>query len=74
MSKEAFLESGETLSLKCAILHLSVKEIIPLLHWYKGNSSTPLDETRGGVLIETDLLTLTSHLQVSFFYILLFIY
>lgn len=70
MSKEAFLESGETLSLKCAVLHLSTREITPELHWYRGNSTTPLDEIRGGVLIETDLLTLTSHLQVGILFIL----
>ncbi|XP_041982952.1 hemicentin-1-like isoform X2 [Aricia agestis] len=65
MSKEAFLESGETLSLKCAVLHLNPGETTPELHWYRGNNTTPLDETRGGVLVETDLLTLTSHLQVA---------
>ncbi|XP_045454785.1 hemicentin-2-like [Melitaea cinxia] len=65
MNKEAFLESGETLSLKCAVLHLSPGDVTPELHWYRGNSTTPLDEIRGGVLVETDLLTLTSHLQVA---------
>ncbi|CAH2239766.1 jg24655 [Pararge aegeria aegeria] len=65
MNKEAFLESGETLSLKCAILHLSPGETLPEIRWYRGNNTTSLDEIRGGVLIETDLMTLTSHLQVS---------
>lgn len=65
MSKEAFLETGETLSLKCAILHLHPGEAAPLMHWFRGNTTVPLDEVRGGVLIETDHLTMTSHLQVS---------
>ncbi|XP_052756975.1 uncharacterized protein LOC128202065 isoform X1 [Galleria mellonella] len=65
MSKEAFLESGETLSLKCSILHLHPGDIVPEMHWYRGNSTVSLDEVRGGVLVETDHLTLTSHLQVS---------
>ncbi|XP_052744248.1 uncharacterized protein LOC112049423 [Bicyclus anynana] len=65
MNKEAFLESGETLSLKCAVLHLSAGETSPEIRWYRGNSTASLDEIRGGVLIETDLLTLTSHLQVA---------
>ncbi|KAF9808332.1 hypothetical protein SFRURICE_008385 [Spodoptera frugiperda] len=63
MSKEAFLETGETLSLKCAILHLHPGDAVPEMHWYRGNSTISLDEIRGGVLIETDQLTLTSHLQ-----------
>ncbi|XP_052750992.1 uncharacterized protein LOC113514899, partial [Galleria mellonella] len=63
MSKEAFLESGETLSLKCSILHLHPGDIVPEMHWYRGNSTVSLDEVRGGVLVETDHLTLTSHLQ-----------
>jgi hypothetical protein len=66
MSKEAFLETGETLSLKCAVLYFYAGGVEPALRWYKGNTSTPLDELRGGVLIETDHLTLTSHLQVNF--------
>ncbi|CAH2985894.1 unnamed protein product [Chilo suppressalis] len=65
MSKEAFLESGETLSLKCAVLYLHPGTAEPAMRWYKGNTTTPLDEQRGGVLIETDHLTLTSHLQVA---------
>ncbi|XP_026735652.1 protein sidekick-1-like [Trichoplusia ni] len=65
LSKEAFLETGETLSLKCAVLHLHPGEAVPELHWYRGNSTVCLDEVRGGVLIETDHLTLTSHLQVA---------
>ncbi|KAL4713024.1 hypothetical protein ACJJTC_014658 [Scirpophaga incertulas] len=65
MSKEAFLESGETLSLKCAVLYYQTGGTEPAMRWYKGNTSIPLDEVRGGVLIETDHLTLTSHLQVS---------
>ncbi|XP_011558662.3 hemicentin-1 [Plutella xylostella] len=65
MSKEAFLETGETLSLKCAILHLHPGEAAPLMHWFRGNTTVPLDEVRGGVLIETDHLTMTSHLQVA---------
>ncbi|CAG9793360.1 unnamed protein product [Diatraea saccharalis] len=65
MSKEAFLESGETLSLKCAVVYLHPGSVEPALRWYKGNTTTPLDEQRGGVLIETDHLTLTSHLQVA---------
>lgn len=65
MSKEAFLETGETLSLKCAILHLQTGEAVPEMHWFRGNSTVSLDEIRGGVLIETDQLTLTSHLQVN---------
>ncbi|KAF9407366.1 hypothetical protein HW555_012587 [Spodoptera exigua] len=65
MSKEAFLETGETLSLKCAILHLHPGDVVPEMHWYRGNNTTSLDEIRGGVLIETDQLTLTSHLQVA---------
>ncbi|XP_032522668.2 uncharacterized protein LOC116774123 [Danaus plexippus] len=64
MNNEAFLESGETLSLKCAVLHLNPGEASEL-HWYRGNNTTPLDEIRSGVLVETDLLTLTSHLQVA---------
>lgn len=64
MIKEAFLETGETLSLKCAVLNLYPGEEEPVLHWYRGNTTTSLDEIRGGVLIETDHLTLTSHLQV----------
>ncbi|CAK1545466.1 unnamed protein product [Leptosia nina] len=63
MSKETFLETGETLSLKCSILHLNPGEVTPELYWYRGNNSTPLDEIRGGVSVETDQLTLTSHLQ-----------
>nr|XP_034835924.1 leucine-rich repeats and immunoglobulin-like domains protein 1 [Maniola hyperantus] len=65
MNKEAFLESGETLSLKCAVLHLSPGETSPEIRWYRGNTTTSFDELRGGVSIETDLLTLTSHLQVA---------
>ncbi|XP_063374394.1 uncharacterized protein LOC134662052 [Cydia amplana] len=65
MSKEAFLETGETLSLKCAVLHLHSREAAPTLQWYRGNSSVPLDEIRGGVLVETDHLTMTTHLQVA---------
>lgn len=65
MSKEAFLETGETLSLKCAVMHLHPGDTVPELHWYRGNSTVSLDEVRGGVLIETDHLTLTSHLQVA---------
>ncbi|XP_038207506.1 zwei Ig domain protein zig-8-like [Zerene cesonia] len=65
MSKETFLETGETLSLKCSVLHLNPGEVTPELFWYRGNNSTPLDEVRGGVLVETDQLTLTSHLQVA---------
>ncbi|KAJ0172119.1 hypothetical protein K1T71_012092 [Dendrolimus kikuchii] len=65
MSKEAFLETGETLSLKCSILHLHPGDSVPEMHWYRGNSTVSLDEVRGGVLIETDHLTLTSHLQVA---------
>ncbi|XP_073959074.1 uncharacterized protein [Choristoneura fumiferana] len=64
MSKEAFLETGETLSLKCAVLHLHSQDV-PAMHWFRGNSTAPLDEIRGGVLIDTDHLTLTSHLQVA---------
>lgn len=70
MSKEAFLETGETLSLKCAILHLHPGDAIPEMHWYRGNSTVSLDEIRGGVLIESDHLTLTSHLQVIWSYTL----
>ncbi|XP_072933233.1 leucine-rich repeats and immunoglobulin-like domains protein 1 [Epargyreus clarus] len=65
MNKEAFLESGETLSLKCLVLHLNAGEVVPEMRWYRGGNTTPLDEVRGGVLIETDHLTLTSHLQVA---------
>ncbi|XP_062525426.1 hemicentin-1 [Bombyx mori] len=65
LSKEAFLETGETLSLKCAVLNLHPGEDVPEMHWYRGNSTLSLDEARGGVLIETDHLTLTSHLQVA---------
>ncbi|KAL0818859.1 hypothetical protein ABMA28_008178 [Loxostege sticticalis] len=65
MSKEAFLESGETLSLKCAVLNLYPGEVEPEMRWYKGNATTPLEDVRGGVLVETDQLTLTSQLQVS---------
>ncbi|XP_068619923.1 uncharacterized protein [Battus philenor] len=65
MIKEAFLESGETLSLKCMVLNLNPGEVTPELHWYRGNVTSPLDEIRGGVLIETDHLTMTSHLQVA---------
>lgn len=67
LSKEAFLETGETLSLKCAVLNLHPGEDVPEMHWYRGNSTLSLDEARGGVLIETDHLTLTSHLQVGLF-------
>lgn len=73
MNNEAFLESGETLSLKCAVLHLNPGEASEL-HWYRGNNTTPLDEIRSGVLVETDLLTLTSHLQVSFQFLLKYFY
>ncbi|XP_063832287.1 pro-neuregulin-2, membrane-bound isoform-like [Ostrinia nubilalis] len=65
MSKEAFLESGETLSLKCAVLNLHPGQVEPEMRWYKGNTTTPLEDVRGGVLVETDQLTLTSHLQVA---------
>ncbi|XP_049885696.1 hemicentin-2-like isoform X2 [Pectinophora gossypiella] len=65
LTKEAFLETSETLSLKCMILHLHPGDSEPALRWYRGNSSVPLDEIRGGVLIETDYLTFTSHLQVA---------
>ncbi|CAB3233291.1 unnamed protein product [Arctia plantaginis] len=65
MSNEAFLETGETLSLKCAVINLHPGEAVPEMHWYRGNSTVSLDEIRGGVLIETDHLTLTSHLQVA---------
>lgn len=65
MIKEAFLETGETLSLKCAVLHLSPGDGVPQMHWVRGNATVPLDEVRGGVLIETDHLTLRSHLQVK---------
>lgn len=65
MSNEAFLETGETLSLKCAVINLHPGEGVPEMHWYRGNTTVSLDEIRGGVLIETDHLTLTSHLQVS---------
>ncbi|XP_069362051.1 uncharacterized protein [Maniola hyperantus] len=71
MNKEAFLESGETLSLKCAVLHLSPGETSPEIRWYRGNTTTSFDELRGGVSIETDLLTLTSHLQKYIEYLLL---
>ncbi|VVD02090.1 unnamed protein product [Leptidea sinapis] len=63
MSKEAFLETGETLSLKCSVLHLSTGEAEPELRWYRENNNLSLDEIRGGVSVETDHLTLTSHLQ-----------
>nr|XP_013189949.1 unnamed protein product [Amyelois transitella] len=65
MSKEAFLETGETLSLKCAVFHLYPGQAAPEMHWYRGNSTTSLDEVRGGVLVETDHMTMTSHLQVA---------
>ncbi|KAG6445491.1 hypothetical protein O3G_MSEX003968 [Manduca sexta] len=65
MSKEAFLETGETLSLKCAVLNLYPGDTVPEMHWYRGNTTVSLDEVRGGVLIETDHLSLTSHLQVA---------
>lgn len=64
LTTEVFVETSETLSLKCMILHLDPGDTKPVLHWYKGNSTVPIDEVRGGVLIETDLNNLTSHLQV----------
>lgn len=64
ISKETFLETGETLSLKCLVLNLNSADVPPDLYWYRGNNTTPLDEIRGGVLVETDQLTLSSHLQV----------
>ncbi|CAG4962447.1 unnamed protein product [Parnassius apollo] len=65
MNKEAFLESGENLSLKCSVFHLNSGDVTPELHWYRGNTSAPIDEIRGGVFIETDHITMTSHLQVA---------
>ncbi|CAH2054228.1 unnamed protein product, partial [Iphiclides podalirius] len=65
MNKEAFLETGETLSLKCVVIHLNPGEISPEMHWYRGNATVSLDEMRGGVFVETDHLTMTSHLQVA---------
>lgn len=47
------------------ILYLDPGDTKPELHWYKGNSTVSLDELRGGVFIETDLINLTSHLQVN---------
>lgn len=65
LTTEAFLETSETLSLKCMILHLDPGDTKPELHWYKGNNTVPVDEIRGGVYVETDLIHLTSHLQVN---------
>ncbi|XP_047510988.1 uncharacterized protein LOC125053606 [Pieris napi] len=65
ISKETFLETGETLSLKCMVFNLDPGDVTPELFWYRGNNTTALDEVRGGVLVETDQLTLTSHLQVA---------
>ncbi|XP_026332331.1 uncharacterized protein LOC113239509 [Hyposmocoma kahamanoa] len=65
LTTEVFVETSETLSLKCMILYLDPGDTKPELHWYKGNSTVSLDELRGGVFIETDLNNLTSHLQVA---------